>query len=45
MRQIGTWMLQALRKPDDGDAIHRIRQDVAEFVQEFPVPADAVAAV
>ncbi len=45
MRQIGTWMLEALRNPEDAGVISRVRQEVLELAQQFPVPADAVATV
>ncbi|MFO0868424.1 MAG: serine hydroxymethyltransferase [Pirellulales bacterium] len=41
MRQVGAWMLDALRHADDA-AIHaRIRREVSELCQHFPVPAAA----
>ncbi len=45
MKQIGDWMLQVLRAPDDESVIGRVRREVLEVCQRFPVPADAVEAV
>lgn len=43
MRQIGQWMLQALRSPDDQSVQQRIRGEVADMCQSFPVPAAAMS--
>jgi glycine hydroxymethyltransferase len=45
MQQISRWILQALRQPEDADALRGIRAEVREFGQQFPVPADVVEAV
>ena len=42
MKSIGTWMLEALRAPDDRAAHERIRSQVRELCQQFPVPAAAL---
>jgi glycine hydroxymethyltransferase len=42
MRQIGQWMLKALRSYDDALTLDGLRQDVLELSNQFPVPADAV---
>ena len=42
MRRIGTWMLQALRAPDDAALQQRIRGEVRELCTQFPVPAAAL---
>lgn len=42
MRQIGQWMLEALRAADDAATHQRIHRAVVEFSQQFPVPADAL---
>jgi glycine/serine hydroxymethyltransferase len=39
MRQIAAWMLRALKNPDDPAGLTRIRQEVAQLCQQFPVPA------
>jgi glycine hydroxymethyltransferase len=43
MRQIGQWMLAALRAPQDERLLQRIREDVRQLCQHYPVPADAVS--
>jgi glycine hydroxymethyltransferase len=42
MQSIGNWMLEALRSPDDGQTITRIREAVREMCQQFSVPAAAL---
>lgn len=42
MRQIGSWMLSALRSPNDEVALNRIRGEIRELCQQFPVPAAAL---
>jgi glycine hydroxymethyltransferase len=42
MKSIGTWMLEALRAPDDRAAHERIRGQVRELCMQFPVPAAAL---
>jgi glycine hydroxymethyltransferase len=41
MKQIGQWMLQALRAPEDEATHQQIRGQVMEMCQGFPVPAAA----
>ena len=38
MRTIGDWMLQVLRSPEDESVLQRIRQEVSNLCQNFPVP-------
>jgi len=45
MRQIGRWMLDALKSPSDAAAQRRIRGEVSSLCTQFPVPAAALAAV
>jgi glycine hydroxymethyltransferase len=45
MRQIGRWILDALKKPDDATLQQRIRGEVSSLCAQFPVPAAAVARV
>jgi glycine hydroxymethyltransferase len=45
MRQIGRWMLAALKSPDDAALLRRIRGEVSALCGQFPVPAAALAAV
>jgi glycine hydroxymethyltransferase len=44
MQQIGTWILEALKNPDDDATLTRIRGGVSEMCQQFPVPAAALEA-
>jgi glycine hydroxymethyltransferase len=39
MRSIGGWRLAALRSPNDGPALEKIRREVTALCQQFPVPA------
>ncbi len=39
MRQIGHWMLQALRNPQDTTLQAALRQEILEMCVQFPVPA------
>ncbi|HUY34876.1 MAG TPA: serine hydroxymethyltransferase [Pirellulales bacterium] len=41
MSQIGAWMLDTLKAPDDAAVATRIRGDVASLCESFPVPAAA----
>ncbi|MFV0445968.1 MAG: serine hydroxymethyltransferase [Planctomycetaceae bacterium] len=41
MRQVGEWILEVLRAPDDASLIERVRQEVAEFAEKYPVPGIA----
>jgi len=43
MRAIGTWMLQVLQAPDDQPLHVKIRGQVRELCDQFPVPAAANA--
>jgi glycine hydroxymethyltransferase len=43
MRQIGRWMLAALKSPGDADVQGRIRSEVSALCSQFPVPAAALA--
>ena len=42
MRTVGRWILEALRSPDDTSVHQRIRDEIRELCQQFPVPADAL---
>jgi glycine hydroxymethyltransferase len=42
MRTIGNWMLAALRAPDDAAVLQKIRGEIRELCQQFPVPAAAL---
>src|SRR5204863_2694106 len=39
MRHIGGWMLSALKSPEDAKLAERVRGDVFDLCQQFPVPA------
>ncbi len=43
MRQIGGWMLAALRAPEDSALAGRIRGEVSALCTQFPEPAAAIA--
>jgi glycine hydroxymethyltransferase len=42
MQTIGGWMLETLRAPEDTKVAERIRGQVRELCQQFPVPAAAI---
>jgi glycine hydroxymethyltransferase len=42
MRTIGGWMLEALRAPDNEAVLARIRGEIRQLCQQFPVPAAAM---
>jgi len=42
MRQIGGWMVEALKSPEDAAAAERIRGEVSDLCSQFPVPAAGV---
>jgi glycine hydroxymethyltransferase len=42
MRKIGQWMLNALRHPDDEALLRKIREEVKQMCEHFPVPSDSV---
>ncbi len=42
MKTIGGWILEILRNPDDAERHTRLRAQVRELCQQFPVPAAAV---
>ena len=43
MKEIGGWMLEALKSADDESALSAIRSQVEELCQHFPVPAAAIS--
>ncbi len=45
MRRIGGWILEALRSPEDAQNLQRIRGEVSEMCNHFPVPAAALETV
>jgi len=44
MRRVGGWILRVLKQPDDELLRERIRGEVQELCQEFPVPAAVMEA-
>jgi glycine hydroxymethyltransferase len=38
MKQVGAWILEALKNTDNDDAISRIKEEIAQFTKPFPVP-------
>ena len=38
MKRVGGWILQVLRAADDDAAIEKVRQEVADFARQYPVP-------
>ncbi len=44
MRQVGSWIHQALADADDASLHRRIRAEVRQLCESFPVPAHRVAA-
>lgn len=42
MLAVGAWMLAALRTPDDEATLKRIRGEIKELCNQFPVPAAAL---
>jgi glycine hydroxymethyltransferase len=42
IRQVGRWIVAALLDPDNAATTDRIRGEIQAFVQDYPVPSDAV---
>ena len=38
MQQVGNWILQVLRQPDDSSTAGRVAAEIREFAKNFPVP-------
>jgi glycine hydroxymethyltransferase len=45
MKQVGAWILDALRAADDESKLAQIRGDVMQLCSNFPVPAEALETV
>ena len=43
MRQVGRWIVEALRSADNVQRLARIRQEVLQLCQHFPVPLDGMS--
>lgn len=41
MKKVGAWILTALKAPEDAGHLEKIRLEIAEFAQAFPVPGIA----
>ena len=39
MQRIADWILEALKSPDDAATLARVRGEVADLADQFPVPA------
>ena len=44
IHQVASWIVEVLAAPDDEGRAARVRDEIREFAQDYPVPADAVAA-
>jgi glycine hydroxymethyltransferase len=44
IRQVAAWIVTVLAEPDNPALAARVRSAIAEFVRDYPVPADRVAA-
>ena len=42
MKRIGAWMLAAIKSSDDAALHARIRAEVSQLCEQFPVPAAAL---
>jgi glycine hydroxymethyltransferase len=38
MKQVGAWILRALKGHDQPDTLQAVRAEIAEFARHFPVP-------
>jgi len=45
IRQVAAWIVAVCAAPDDAAMAARLREEVAEFARDYPVPADVVEAV
>jgi glycine hydroxymethyltransferase len=43
IRQVGKWIVEVLHDPDNTTVSHRVLSEILAFVQDYPVPSDAVA--
>jgi glycine hydroxymethyltransferase len=42
MKRIGGWILESLKNADNADTLGRIRREVSELCEHYPVPAAAI---
>ena len=45
MQQVGRWMIEALKSHEDPASIDRLRQEVRQLCEQFPVPAAILQSV
>jgi len=38
MKKVGAWILEVLKTPEDRTIAARVRQEIAEFARNYPVP-------
>jgi glycine hydroxymethyltransferase len=38
MKQVGAWILEALRNADNDEVLSRIKEEISQFTKPFPVP-------
>ena len=38
MKRVGAWILEVLRAPEDEALLERVRREIAEFTESYPVP-------
>jgi glycine hydroxymethyltransferase len=43
IRQVGRWIVEVLHEPDNAAISDRVRSEIHAFVQDYPVPSDAVS--
>jgi glycine hydroxymethyltransferase len=41
MKRVGAWILQVLKTPEDAGVLERVRNEIAEFTKNYPVPGIA----
>jgi glycine hydroxymethyltransferase len=41
MKRVGAWILQVLKAPEDAGVLERVRNEIAEFTKNYPVPGIA----
>jgi glycine hydroxymethyltransferase len=41
IRRVAAWIVEVLAAPDDASRAERVRGEIREFAQDYPVPADA----
>jgi glycine hydroxymethyltransferase len=45
IRQVAAWIVAILVEADNAALAERVRGEIREFARDYPVPADAAAAV